>query len=367
MIIGSVETDNFSVLAPLAGITNLPMRLLAKRAGCGLVCSEMVSANGLVYGSAKTGQLLDSCPEEKPLSVQIFGSDPDLMAEAATIVANRGADIIDINFGCSVRKVLKSGSGSALMKDPPRAGRILAAVRRAVTIPLTIKIRSGWEPSGMQALAIARLAQDCGADAVAVHPRTATQGFSGKADWAVITAVKAAVAIPVIGNGDVTSAADALRMRDETGCDGVMVGRAAIGNPAIFSQIIARDAGRAEPPVDDAARIALMVDYLKDSVRYLGEALACRIMRSRLCWFVKGMPNAAQFRSAIRFITTEAQALTLIREYAAGLAQRIPPAQEPGITRLPTGGKGPDSGETSADRGETRLTTTSPIFGPGTR
>ncbi len=355
MNIGNVAVDNFSVLAPLAGITNLPMRLLAKRAGCGLVCSEMVSANGLVYGSAKTGQLLESCPEEKPLSVQIFGSDPTIMAAAARIVADCGADILDINFGCSVRKILKSGSGSALMKDPPLAARILAAVRRAVPIPLTIKIRSGWEPSGAQALEIARLAEDCGVDAVAVHPRTATQGFAGKADWTVIAAVKAALTIPVIGNGDVVSAGDAMRMRAETGCDGVMVGRAAIGNPSIFSQIVACDTGRTAPAMDDAARIALMIDYLRDSVRYLGEAVACRMMRSRLCWFVKGMPNAAQFRNAIRFIATEAEALALIRQYGDILAERIHPAQEPGITTLPTGGREPDSdsGETRAVRGVT--------------
>ena len=189
MKIGAVETDNFSVLAPLAGITNLPMRLIAKRAGCGLVCSEMISSNGLVYNSGKTIQMLDSVPEEKPLSVQIFGANPDLMAEAARIVQDSGADIVDINFGCSVKKILKSNSGSALMKDPHLAGRILDRVRRAVTIPLTIKIRSGWDPSGQQALDIARLAEDCGVDAIAVHPRTAVQGFRGKADWSIIARV----------------------------------------------------------------------------------------------------------------------------------------------------------------------------------
>ncbi len=317
MKIGSIETDNFTVLAPLAGITNLPMRRLAKRAGCGLVNSEMISSNGLVYGSGKTELLLDSTPEEKPLSVQIFGSNPQIMADAARIVQDSGADIVDINFGCSVKKILKSNSGSALMKDPPLARRILESVRRAVSIPLTIKIRSGWEPSGKQALQIARLAEDCGVNAISVHPRTATQGFRGTADWSIISAIKKALTIPVIGNGDVTVPTEALRMLSETGCDGVMVGRAAIGNPMIFDEILALAHGRPPKKVaDDAQRIEMMLGYLHDSVRYLGEKTACRMMRSRLCWFVKGMRNAGQFRNAIRFVASEKEARQLIRQYA---------------------------------------------------
>jgi nifR3 family TIM-barrel protein len=296
------------------------MRLIAKRAGCGLVCSEMISSNGLVYKSGKTVQMLDSVPEEKPLSVQIFGANPDLMAEAARIVQDSGADIVDINFGCSVKKILKSNSGSALMKDPHLAGRILRAVRQAVTIPLTIKIRSGWDPSGQQALDIARLAEDCGVDAIAVHPRTAVQGFRGKADWSIIARVKRRITIPVIGNGDVTAPADAVRMLAETGCDGVMVGRAAIGNPMIFKQILAEQQGLPNTWPSDGQRIEMMLRYLRDSVRYLGEETACRMMRSRLCWFVKGMRNAGQFRNAIRFIASENEAVALIRSYADSIA-----------------------------------------------
>ncbi|WP_319522411.1 tRNA dihydrouridine synthase DusB [uncultured Desulfosarcina sp.] len=319
MKIGTVETDNFTVLAPLAGITNLPLRLMAKRAGCGLVCSEMISSHGLVYKSGKTEQLLESAPAEKPLSVQIFGSKPAIMADAARIVQDSGADILDINFGCSVKKILKSNSGSALMKEPQLTRRILDAVRQAIDIPLTIKIRSGWDPSGQQALEIAGIAEDCGVDAVTVHPRTAMQGFRGRADWSIIAAVKKALAIPVIGNGDVAAPADALRMIAETGCDGVMVGRAAIGNPMIFEQILA--AAQGWPPEDptDGQRIGMMQAYLRDSVRYLGEERACRMMRSRLCWFVKGMHNAGLFRSSIRFIASEQEAETLIREYAASI------------------------------------------------
>jgi tRNA-dihydrouridine synthase B len=316
MKIGGVETENFTVLAPLAGITNLPMRLLAKRAGCGLVCSEMISSNGLVYGSPKTVQLLDSTPEEKPLSVQIFGADPRIMADAASIVQDSGADIVDINFGCSVKKILKSNAGAALMKDPSLSCRILKAVRHAVSIPLTIKIRAGWEPTGDQAMQIARLAEECGVDAVAVHPRTATQGFRGHADWSIIGALKKVLRIPVIGNGDVTRPEEALRMLAETGCDGVMVGRAAIGNPMIFGEILAGVRGRQPVEPDTRQRIDMMLAYLRDSVRYLGERTACRMMRSRLCWFVKGMRNAGRFRSAIRFIATENEARQLIRQYA---------------------------------------------------
>jgi tRNA-dihydrouridine synthase B len=323
MRIGALEINNFTILAPLAGITNLPMRLLAKRAGCGLVCSEMISSNGLVYGSKKTVQLLDSADEEKPLSVQIFGSNPQMMADAARIIQDSGADMVDINMGCSVRKILKSNSGSALMKDPPLVRRILDAVRQAVTIPLTIKIRSGWDASGRQALEISRLAEVCGVDAVAIHPRTATQGFRGAADWSIIAAVKKALSIPVIGNGDVNTPADALRMLSETGCDGVMVGRAAIGNPMIFKQILSAAQGDPVTAIDDRQRFAMMIDYLADSVRYLGESTACLMMRSRLCWFVKGMRNAGQFRNAIRFIGSQREAEALIRQYAASLEVAI--------------------------------------------
>jgi nifR3 family TIM-barrel protein len=247
--IGNVQPDNFTVLAPLAGITNLPMRLLAKEAGCGLVYTEMVSAHGLVYGSPKTSKIMDSVPEEKPLTVQIFGADPGVMAEAAAIVAETGADIVDINFGCAVRKILKSGSGAALMRDMHKAAAVMKAVRRVLKIPLTIKIRSGWEKSGQQAFDIAVLAQDCGVDAIAVHPRFGTQGFGGRADWTIIRKIKAMLAIPVIGNGDIETADDALRMQAETGCDAVMIGRAAIGNPMLFAQIIAQAAGRDAPAI----------------------------------------------------------------------------------------------------------------------
>jgi len=315
MKIGSVSLENMTVLAPLAGITNLPLRLLAKEAGCGLVCSEMISSNGLVHQSVKTLQLLDSAEQEKPLSIQIFGSAPDIMAEAARIVEASGADILDINFGCSVKKIIKTGSGVALMKTPDIAESVLKSVRKAINIPLTVKIRSGWDSSGDQAVHIAKLAEDCGVDAVAVHPRTAPQGFRGEADWSVIARVKQSVSIPVIGNGDIIKAEDALSMQTQTGCDGVMIGRAAIGSPWIFSRIMSLARGDILSPVELSLRFKAMIRYLNVSVKYCGETHACYMMRSRLGWFVKGLPNSSHFRESIKHLSSEDEAVQLIMSY----------------------------------------------------
>ncbi len=317
--IGNVKLDNITVLAPLAGITNLPMRLIAKEAGCGLVCSEMISANGLVYRSSKTEQLLQSGPEDKPLSVQLFGSDPDIMASAAKIVESSGADILDINFGCSVKKILKSDSGAALMRKPDLAEAVIRSVRSAIRIPLTIKIRTGWEKNADDARTITRIAEKEGVDAIAIHPRLATQGFKGRADWRVIAEIKRAVSIPVIGNGDIVSARDAIQMMTETGCDAVMVGRAAIGNPWIFRQINALLKGETFSETDLTSRFRLMTRYLVSSVAYFGERQACYMMRSRLAWFVKGLRHAKYFRESIKHLSTEAQALELIERYRQSL------------------------------------------------
>lgn len=320
MKIGALPLENNLVFAPLAGISNLPLRLLAKEAGSGLVCSEMISANGLVYNSGKTRRLMDSVPGEKPLSIQIFGSDPHLTAEAAQIVEACGADVLDINFGCAVKKVVKTGSGVALMRTPELATRLLTAVRKAVRIPLTIKIRSGWETDGRQALEIARIAEDCGVDAVAVHPRTAGQGFGGCANWPLIREVKQAVSIPVIGNGDIITPGDALRMLERTGCDGIMVGRAAIGNPLIFSRILGVLSGKDPGPPSLDLTFSLMERYAEDSIRYLGETQACPMMRSRLNWFVKGLPFAKRFRESIRHLSSRAEVLERIEAYRSQLS-----------------------------------------------
>jgi nifR3 family TIM-barrel protein len=320
--IGSVTLENPTVLAPLAGITNLPFRLLMKAAGCALVCSEMISSNGLVYNSQKTMQLLCSTSQEKPLSIQIFGSDPAIMADAAAMVESSGADILDINFGCSVKKIIKTGAGAALMRTPEKAERILKAVRKAVKIPVTIKIRGGWDKSADQAFNISKIAEACGVDAIAVHPRTATQGFRGSADWSVIAAIKNRIKIPVIGNGDIIEPDDAVTMSNTTGCDGVMIGRIAIGNPWIFSQILARFQGQPILQVDLASRFAAMVRYVRLSVKYSGEPPACHMMRSRLGWFVKGLPHSSSFRESIKHISSEDEALERIDTYKYTLMQQ---------------------------------------------
>ena len=322
MKIGNIKLKNITVLAPLAGITNLPFRMIVKEAGCGLVCSEMISANALSYGSKKTIDMMHTCAKEKPVSVQIFGADPAIMAYAAKMAQAAGADILDINFGCSVKKILKSGAGAALMKEPEKTKAILTKIRAAVSIPLTIKIRSGWDSSGNDAFKIAKIAENCGVDAIAFHPRTATQGFAGKSDWSLITSLKQQVSIPIIGNGDISKPEDAIDMLNQTGCDAIMVGRAAIGNPWIFSQILSLIKHEKIPTIDLEKRFNTMKKYVAASVEYIGELHACRMMRSRLTWFVKGLPNASRFRKSITKIRTLEEAETLIDEYLNFLLEK---------------------------------------------
>ena len=320
MKIGSVVLDNITILAPLAGISNLPFRLSAKASGCGLVCSEMISANGLVHRSSKTHEMLKSRIEEKPLSVQIFGSDPYVMAEAAAIVEASGADLLDINLGCAVKKVLKTGAGAALMKTPKKAEKIFLAVRKAISIPFTVKMRAGWDKSGNEAFAIAKVAEAGGVDGIAVHPRLATQGFGGKADWSLITAIKNSVSIPVIGNGDIVTPEDVLNMKKKTGCDAVMIGRAAIGNPWLFSQVASLMNGKESVPPDLSERFDAMTKYLNISIECFGEKRACRMMRSHLGWFVKGLRYSSRFRESIKELSTEREALSLIGEFKSFLS-----------------------------------------------
>ncbi|TWI67792.1 tRNA-U20-dihydrouridine synthase [Desulfobotulus alkaliphilus] len=327
--IGSIPFSHPTVLAPLAGVTDQPFRRMIKGFGCGLVCSEMVSANGLVYGSEKTRQLMASHPEERPLSVQIFGSDPAIMAEAALMVQDAGADIVDINFGCSVRKVLKSGSGSALMAEPEKSKEIITRVRRVLSVPLTIKIRSGWQPDAKEALHLSRTAEDCGVDALTIHPRTARQGFGGKADWSVIRKIKSLVKIPVIGNGDIIRPEDALSMFSETHCDAVMVGRAAMHSPHIFRDIHSLLEGNAPWGRNLAEHFASMENYMENLTLFYGEETACSMFRSRLGWFVKGLPGSTVFRSEASSISSRKQALELLHAFQAGLihnaADRLAP------------------------------------------
>lgn len=320
MKIGRLEIPGQTVLAPLAGITNLPFRIIVKDCGCALICAEVVSAAGLYHNGAKTVKMLAHDEAEHPISMQFFGAAPEMAAHAAKMIAAAGADIVDINFGCSVRKVLKTGAGCNLMREPKLAAAIISAARAAVPDkPLTLKIRSGWEASGRQAVEIARMAEDLGVDAIAVHPRTAQQLFEGQANWDIIGMVKQAVSVPVIGNGDIKCAADALAMIGQTGCDGVMVGRHAVDNPWIFAQINALLDGAPpyEPSLQD--RFAMMRLYLSLSVKYLGETTACHLMRGRLGWFVKGMPGNGGFKTSIKLASKEAEIMAQIALYENSL------------------------------------------------
>lgn len=303
-------------LAPLAGITNLPFRLLVKSCGCSVVTSEMASAKGFFYGSKKTLALLSSKKEEQPLSIQIFGSDPGMLADFARAIQEMGiAQIIDINFGCGVKKVLKQGAGAALMEQPELTRMILSSVRKAIDLPLTIKIRSGWDPSGQDAFRIAQIAEDSGVDAITLHPRTAGQGFKGKADWHLIKELKQRVHLPVIGNGDITSVEDAKNMVTMTGCDAVMVGRAALSNPFILAQIDSFfNTGRYEAP-SPLQMLTAMMDLTHGYVDFFGENIACKMLRSRLSWFIKGIPGCSAFRKSLSEIESAGHALSLIKAF----------------------------------------------------
>ena len=315
MKIGGLTLANPLILAPMAGITQLPFRRLVKEAGCALVVTEMVSANGLVHGSKKTEELLASHPDERPVSAQIFGTDPDIMRDAARMVQDTGADLIDMNLGCSVRKIVRQGAGVALMRDPERLERILKAIRGAVSIPATVKMRTGWERSGDQAIRVGRMAEDCGFDAVAIHPRTATQGFGGKADWSLITRLKDTVSIPVIGNGDIREPNDVLRMQSETGCDSVMIGRASIGNPWIFSQTLSLIGGQSPTEPDLSKRLNTVLRYIEYAVDHFGETRAVFMMRSHLAWFTKGLPHSSRFRAAIVRLKTKQNIIEVLQAY----------------------------------------------------
>ncbi|NLM37788.1 MAG: tRNA dihydrouridine synthase DusB [Firmicutes bacterium] len=300
MQIGDLKLANPVVTAPMAGVTDLPFRLLLKEQGCGLVCGEMVSAQALVYGNRNTLRLLATDPRERPVSIQLFGADPETMARAAGILATYPVDVIDINMGCPVPKVVRNGEGAALLNDLPRAARIVRAVVAAVDCPVTVKMRRGWAPGAEVAPELAVLCAEAGAAAVTVHGRFRAQFYSGEADWDVIRRAKAAVKIPVIGNGDIFTAADALRMRAATGCDGVMVGRGLLGNPWLVRETVAALNGAPNPPpptMDE--RFALIRRHLAAQVEFCGEERGVKEMRKHLAWYLKGFPGAARARQRI--------------------------------------------------------------------
>ena len=283
----------------MAGITDLSFRRIAKSLGADLVTSEMVSAEGIVRKNASTRLLLHSHPVEKPLAIQLFGSDPSVISEAARMVAAEGAEIIDLNMGCPVPKVLGQGAGAQLIRQPEKVGQIVDAVRRAVSIPLTVKTRSGWNKSQINILEVARVAEDGGADAITIHPRTAKQGFSGKADWYLIGKVKQAVSIPVIGNGDVTLPEEVEEMKQLTGCNGVMIGRGAMGNPWIFKQAKELVRGEAVSYPSVRERLEVMGRHLELYKESLSGRQRLAGIRSRLMWYSKGLRGSARLRAAL--------------------------------------------------------------------
>ena len=297
MRIGDLPLENNIFLAPMAGITNLPFRSLLRDFGCGLAFTEMISATGLARKSSKSFQYLRSSPLDKPLSVQLFGSDPLILAEGAKIVAGEGAELIDINMGCPARKVVRTGAGSSLLKNPTQVGNIVKTVRKAISIPFTIKIRSGWSQQNLNAVEVASIAEDNGVDGVIVHPRTTDQGFSGRSDWDIIKKVKEVLRIPVIGNGDVRNGGDAIRMLNYTGCDGVMVGRGVLGNPWVIDDIISCLSGcDSSVPPSLIEREQTIARHLEMEVSYYGEQSGVRNFHKHLLWYTKGLPESAKFR-----------------------------------------------------------------------
>ncbi|MEJ2201731.1 MAG: tRNA dihydrouridine synthase DusB, partial [Desulfuromonadaceae bacterium] len=299
MKIGSLHLKNRIWLAPMAGISNLPYRLLMKEFGAGLVFTEMVSAKGLIHSGRRTRVLLDSSEKERPLGIQLFGDDPESLAQAAALTEGDG-ELLDINMGCPVNKVVRGGAGSALLRQPQKIARIIAAVRRASDRPLTIKIRSGWDQQSINYLEIGHIAESEGADAVTLHPRTRCQGFGGQAAWQQIRQLKETLRIPVIGSGDIATADDARNMLQLTGCDGVMIGRGGYGNPWLIRDTVALLAGvPIPPPPTPAERLRVALDHLQLFIRTYGPRRSLLDMRKHLCWYSRGMAGATASGAAV--------------------------------------------------------------------
>lgn len=303
--IGNTVLENNVILAPMAGVTDLPFRVLCREQGAGCVVTEMVSAKAVLYNNKNTRELLQIDPAERPAAVQLFGSEPDIMAEIAARLEEGPYDYIDVNMGCPVPKIVNNGEGSALMKNPERAKEVLTAMVKAVKKPVTVKFRKGFNDLSVNAMEFAKMAESCGVAAVAVHGRTREQYYSGKADWDIIRQVKEAVRIPVIGNGDIFTPEDAGRMLKETGCDGIMVARGAKGNPWLFGRINHYlDTGEVLPGPSMAEIKAMILRHGRMLVQFKGEGVAMREMRGHMAWYTKGMPHSATLRNEINQVET---------------------------------------------------------------
>ncbi len=320
--IGPVKLENPVIMAPMAGVTDLPFRKIVKSFGCGLVFGEMVSDKALLHGNRRTRELLRTEAGEAPVGIQLFGAEPETMARAARILRDYPFALLDINMGCPVPKVVGNGEGAALLKDLPRAAAIVAAVVEAAGRPVTVKMRAGWRRGEEVAPELARLCEAAGAAAVTVHGRYREDFFHAPADWGVIRRVKEAVTIPVIGNGDVFTAGDARRMREETGCDGIMLGRGVLGNPWLVQAAVAALAGRPQPQEPSAAeRLAMARYHLRRQVEFAGEEMGVRQMRKHLGWYVKGLPGAARLRDRLFRAVTEEEVLAILAGYEEGLPE----------------------------------------------
>ena len=316
--VGSLEIAGAG-LAPMAGVTDAVMRALCFEQGAGWAVSEMLSAKGWVYSGARNpnaAELLRRLPGEGPVGLQLFGREPEFMAEAARQLEELDFPFFDINMGCPAPKIAGNGEGSALMKEPALAGRVVRAVAEATKKPVTVKIRSGWDADSVNAPEVARVLEQNGAAAIAVHARTRTQYYSGRADWSVIRAVKRAVSIPVFGNGDVFSGADALRMTEETGCDGVLIGRGAQGNPWIFAEVNAALAGKPWEAPGIGARVEMALRHFDMEVALHGPRRGVPEMRKHIAWYVHGAPGAARFRDRVNALTDPDAVRDALREFA---------------------------------------------------